>query len=87
MNVHLKVQLVELWTPGEKTPAESLCCSTSALPEGMAGDLWPGSPEGQVRPVSGLKCVQSLGDKSFGLNSAGQQELCDRAVSDATSHG
>ena len=31
------------------------------LPVGMAGDLWQGPPEGQMKPVSGVERVQSLG--------------------------
>ena len=54
-------QLIERWTAGEKTPVRIAPTLNIALPVGMAGCLWQGPPEGQVKPVSGVDRVQSLG--------------------------
>ena len=59
--VHPVAQLIERWTPGLKTPVRVAPALDTALPVGMAGGLWQGPPEGQVKPVSGVDRVQSLG--------------------------
>ena len=58
---HPVAPLVERWTPGLKTPVPAAPALDTALPVGMAGGLWQGPPEGQMKSVSGLDRVQSLG--------------------------
>ena len=55
------VHLIGRGTPGRETPARVALALDMALPVGMAGGLWQGPPEGQLRPVSGVDRVQSMG--------------------------
>ena len=46
---------------GSGNPGSSRPGARIALPAGMAGGLWQGPPEDQMKPVSGADRVRSLG--------------------------
>ena len=52
---------------GSDNPGSSRSGARIALPAGMAGGLWQGPPEGQMKPVSGVDRVQSLGHVKLGV--------------------
>ena len=56
-SVHPVAQLIDRWTPGV-TPVGVGPALDIPLPVGMAGGLWQGPPEGQVKPVSAMYRVQ-----------------------------
>ena len=58
-------QLVERLTPGQKTPVR--VAPALEWQAGMAGGLWQGPPEGQMKPASGVDRVQSSGHGVTGI--------------------